>query len=281
MRCICYDRFGTVAELHESEIAEPSLGPRSVLVEVMATSINVIDYRVRNGSLVPLVNKRFPKIPGADFAGVVKAVGKRVRSLKPGDLVYGATDPFKGGTFAEFVLVPEDQVARKPPTLSFEEAASVPVTSLAALISLRDLGQSKRGDELLIHGASGAFGLAALQLASKFGVEVTAVVSPSGVELGRSLGAKRIIDYKNEDASSFDRQFDIIINASGKFPFDRAKKFLKPQGRFIEPSPTIPIFIGSKLANLFRSRKHLMLQTMARRRDLDLPLGFVHPNNFI
>lgn len=269
MKAIIFEKFGNLDEFHQAEVTKPTFKAAEVLIRVKATSINVIDSRVRDGKLGPLVNKKFPKIPGADFAGIVEAIGSDVKGVMVGDEVYGATDPFKGGALSEFVTVPENQIAKKPSSLSFEEAASLPVVSLAALISLRDLGQIKAGEKALIHGASGGLGLSAIQLAKNFGAHVTAVVGTSGVAIAKSYGADEIIDYQKQDGTHLDRKFDVIINASGKMPFSIGQGLLKDGGKFIEPSPTIPVFIGSKIANLFRSKKHLMLQTMPKRQDLD------------
>lgn len=269
MQALTYDRFGPVDVLHTSDIAIPKAGKGQVLVQVRATSINVIDSRVRDGFMGILVNKRFPKVPGADLAGVVSEVGVGVSSLKAGDIVYGANDPLKGGAFAEFAAVPASQLAPKPEILSFEEAAAIPVTALAALIALRDLGKVKRNDEVLIHGASGAVGLFAIQIGKAMGARITAVAGTNGVEAVRDFGADAIINYQRQDAGTFDRSFNVIVNASGKMPFAEARRFLKPNGRLVEPSPNIPTFIGSMLTNPWRGQKHLMLTTIPKRTDLD------------
>jgi len=269
MKAISYDHFGPVDVLHMAESAVPVAGRGQILVAVRSSSVNVLDSRVRNGQMGILVNKKFPKIPGADFSGVVAALGEGVTGLKVGDAVYGAADPFKGGAFAEFVAVPADQAALKPAALSFEQAAALPITALAALLSLRDLGAVKADDCVLIHGASGAVGLYATQMAKAMGAKVTAVAGTAGVAALKALGADEVIDYQKPGESALRGSFDVIINASGKMPYASGKRLLKANGRLIEPSPTIPVFIGSKIANLFRSKKHLVLQTFPRRRDLD------------
>jgi NADPH:quinone reductase-like Zn-dependent oxidoreductase len=269
MKALTYDHFGAVDALHVSDLPKPVPGKGDVVVAVRATSVNVIDNRVRQGKMGPLVNKTFPKVPGADIAGIVTAVGPDVTDLNVGDAVFGAVDPFKGGATSEYVKVPAQQLALKPKSLSFEDAASLPIAGLAALYSLRELGKVTAGSKVLIHGASGAVGLFAVQIAKSFGAHVTAVAGTSAIDSVKQMGADVIIDYKKEDASTFASTFDVIINASGQLPFAKAKPFLVPNGRLIEPSPTIPVFIGSKIANLFRRQKHLTLQTFPRRGDLE------------
>jgi NADPH:quinone reductase-like Zn-dependent oxidoreductase len=268
MKAAMYQRFGSVEELHLGELPAPVPARDQVLITVRAASINVIDSRVRSGLMGPLVNKKFPKVPGADFSGVVTGVAPDVTSVSIGDEVYGATDPFKGGALAEHVVVPAGQIAAKPRGLSFEQAAAIPVAGLAALYSVRELGGLKPGDSLLVHGASGGVGLFAIQLAKELGAKVTAVAGPAGLGAVRAAGADVVIDYKTPGGAGFQQPFDVIINASGKMPFSVGNRYLNPGGRLIEPSPTIPIYIGSKLANLFRSKKHLMLQTFPRSKDL-------------
>jgi NADPH:quinone reductase-like Zn-dependent oxidoreductase len=275
MRALSYDQFGSIDVLHLSELPCPSAGPNQVLVETRASSINVIDSRVRNGVMGPLVNKRFPKVPGADLAGVVVELGAGADEFKVGDTVFGAVDPFKGGAMAQYVAVPTNQLAHKPVSLSFEQAAALPVAGLAALVALRDLGRMQPRDHVLIHGASGPVGLYAIQIARIIGAQVTAVVGTQGVELARSLGAEQIVDYRKEDLRSHAGPFDIVLNASGKLPYGAATPFLKPKGRHIEPSPSIPAVIGSMLANLFRQQKHLMLMTKPSRSGLQALAGWV------
>lgn len=266
MRAIAYDRFGPLDVMHVSATPEPSPGRRDVLIAVRACALNIIDIRTRNGAMGPLVGRRFPKIPCSDVAGVVISCGPGVSACKVGDRVFGASDPLKGGMLAEQALVPEGQVAPMPECISFEEAAATPIASLAALYALRELGSLKDGQDVLVHGAGGPVGLYAIQLAKLAGGVVTAVTSSNGVPLARAFKADRIIDYQK--AERIEGSYDIVINASGKMPYAVGRQVLKPQGRLVEPSPSIPTFIGSILANVFRSRRHLMLTTVPQRRDL-------------
>jgi NADPH:quinone reductase-like Zn-dependent oxidoreductase len=274
MKALIYEKFGSAEVLHIGDVPEPKVPDDGVLVSFRASTVNVIDYRARNGSLAPFVNNKFPKIPGADIAGVITAVGQNARRFKVGDAVFGATDPFKGGALAEVVAIAESSLAPKPDDLGFNEAAALPITGLAALQALRTLGKIKPGDAVLLYGSSGAMGLYAIQLAKYFGAHVTAVCGTQGVSLSKSMGADLVLDYRAGKVE-FDRSYDIVIDMSGKFPFAQARSHLKPNGRFVEPSPTIPKFLGSKVFNLFRSQKHLMLQTQAVPDDLALLASLV------
>lgn len=267
MKVIAYDRFGNSEVLHPADVPDPVAGDNDVLVAVEARSINLIDIRVRSGMMGPLVNKRFPKVPGGDFAGSVKSVGRNIKGFGPGDKVFGATDPFRGGSFAELLSVPATQVAAIPDGMSIGEAAVLPIAGLAALFSMRDLGKVTPGQKVLIHGATGPVGLNAIQLAKMMGGHVTAI-GGAGLETAWQLGADRLIDYRAGPGLPPQGRFDVILNASGKMPFAVGKAHLAASGRLIEPSPTIPVFIGSKIGNLFRGQKHLVLATEANRDDL-------------
>ncbi len=239
-----------------------------MLVAVRATSVNVIDSRVREGKMGILVNKHFPKIPGSDLAGIVEKVGPAVTRFRPGDAVFGATNPFQGGAFAEFAALPESAVAAKPAVLSFEQAAAIPITGLAALYSLRELGEIHDGSRVLIYGSSGSAGLFAIQLGKLLGGHVTGVCGTNGVELCLQMGADIVLDYK-AGPITLGGPYDIIVDFSGRFGFDAARHHLTGHGRFVDPSPTVPQFVGAKITNPFRSQKDLMLQTESKTEDLE------------
>jgi NADPH:quinone reductase-like Zn-dependent oxidoreductase len=188
MKALSYDRFGAVDVLHIIDADPPALTPGHVMVAVRAASINVIDSRIRKGMMgPPLVNRRFPKVPGADLAAIVTAVAPDVAGFAVGDAVFGAVNPFPGRTMAETVAVPAKYLAPKPPSFSFEDAAALPIAGIAALMALRDLGRIKAGDEVLIHGASGAVGLYAIQIARSLGPGSRRSQGPAGFRLSGPL----------------------------------------------------------------------------------------------
>jgi len=266
MKAIAYHHFGTIDVLQMETLPQPKPDAHEVLVSVRATSVNVIDSRVRDGKMGILVNKHFPKIPGSDLAGVVETVGSAVKGFRPGDAVFGATNSFNGGAFAEYAVVSEAALAIKSAHLTFEHAAALPITGLAALYSLRELGEVKPGSRVLIYGSSGGAGLYAIQLGKILQAHVTAVCGTGGVEVCRQMGADIVLDYKAGERPQ--GPYDIIIDFSSHFPFDQARLLLADDGRHIDSSPTIPHFIGSKIVNPFRSQKDLMLQTEAKTEDL-------------
>jgi NADPH:quinone reductase-like Zn-dependent oxidoreductase len=267
MKAIAYHQFGTIDVLQLETLPKPNPDAHDVLVSVRATSVNVIDSRVRDGKMGILVNNHFPKVPGSDLAGIVETVGSAVKGLHPGDAVFGATNSFVGGAFAEYAVVPETALALKPGDLTFADAAALPITGLAALYSLRELGEVRPDSRVLIYGSSGGAGLYAIQLAKILKSHVTAVCGTSGVEVCRKLGSDIVLDYKLGEQPQ--GPYDIIIDFSGRFPFDQARLLLAEDGRYIDSSPTIPHFIGSKIINPFRSQKDLMLQTEAKTKDLE------------
>ena len=274
MRALTYHRFGGLEILAIEEQPMPTPGPKEVLVAVEAAAPNVIDGRVRSGMMGPLVNKRFPKVMGADLAGSVAVVGSDVSSLAVGDRVFGAIDPFKGGAMAQYAAVPAGALARIPDGMAIETAAALPIAASAALYAVRELGKTAPGDDVLIYGSSGGVGLFAVQIAKALGARVTAVSGPSGLKASAEAGADAVIDYRAGPVQ-LDRRFAVIADFSGNFPFATARKVLTHNGRFIESSPTIPVFIGSMIGNLFRRQKHLMLQTTAKSADLAYLGGLV------
>jgi NADPH:quinone reductase-like Zn-dependent oxidoreductase len=281
MKALSYDTFGGVDVLHMAELPIPQPRKGQVLVAVRATSLNLIDARVRKGLMGVLVNRRFPKVPGADVAGIVAAVGPGVTAFKVGDAVFGAVNPFTGGSLSEYVAVPDSQLAVKPSGLSYEEAASLPIAGLAALQAMRQLGQVGAGSRVLIHGASGPVGLFAVQIAKRLGAHVTAVAGTQGLTAVRKAGADVLVDFRTQDGQHFETKFDVILNASGAMPFAHARRFLVATGRHVEPSPTVPLFIGSKLANLFRPMKHLALAVSPNRADLEEMAGLAERRQIV
>jgi NADPH:quinone reductase-like Zn-dependent oxidoreductase len=274
MKAVAYRKFGSTDVLETMELPLPSAPANGVLVTVHASSLNVVDSRTRRGEMSPFVNKTFPKIPGVDFAGTVSAIGAGASRYKVGDLIYGATNPFKGGAFAEVLAVKEEAIAPKPSQMDMEQAAALPLAGLAALYSLRELGKVTAGHTVLIYGSSGGVGLMAIQIAKHLGTHVTTVSGSRGVGISREMGADITHDYQSGPVR-LNGPFDLVVDYSGKFPFDVARQYLKSNGRFVDPSPTIPKFIGSMLANPFRGQKQLMLTAESHRKDLEFLTSLV------
>jgi NADPH:quinone reductase-like Zn-dependent oxidoreductase len=218
MRAMVQHRFGAPVDvLRIEEVDRPVISADEVLVRVHASSANPWDwhfiraepYFIRLGPS----GFRWPRhpVPGGDVAGVVEEVGSDVAAFKPGDEVYG----FGHGAFAEFLAVPQGQLAIKPANITFEEAASVPLAGATALQGLREVGDIQAGQHVLIIGASGGIGTFAVQMAKHYGAEVTGVCSAANVELVRSLGADHVIDYRSEDYTRGEARYDLVFQLGG------------------------------------------------------------------
>lgn len=254
MKALTYREYGGPDVVTLTEVPKPVPGPNAVLVRIMATTVSSGDWRARSlnmpvgfgllGRLVfGLTGPRQP-ILGTELTGIVNAVGSKVTRFKPGDEVV-AFPGRRFGSHAEFRTMPEDgMVAHKPHNLTFEEAASLSFGSTTALPFLRDKAKVKRGDQLLVVGASGAVGTAAVQIAKHFGAEVTAVTSTGNVDLVRSIGADKAIDYTQADFADTGGTWDIILDTMGTAPFSRGAKSLKPGGRLVIVNETFAQALG-------------------------------------
>ena len=254
MKAIVIRRYGSAEVLQYEDVAQPQIKPNQLLVKVHASSVNPIDWKTRQGMLSLLTVNQFPLILGFDVAGEVVAVGSQVTGFQIGDAVYGSTS-FPGGAYAEFAAVPENLIAYKPKNLSFEEAATVPLAALTALQALRDQGNIKSSQTVLINGASGGVGMFAVQIAKALGTEVTGVCSSKNLEFVKSLGADRVIDYTKEDFTDNSGQYDIILDAVGKRSLSNCKRVLTPNGIYISTLPTPEVFIQSLLTAFFPGQK--------------------------
>ena len=241
-------------ELREVEVPAP--GENEVLVRVRASSVNPADWYLVRGKpfLVRLAGSGFlrprSEMVGADVAGVVEATGPGVQQLRPGDAVMG----IGGGTFAEFVNVRESGLVPKPSSFSFEEAASAPLAGLTALQALRTQGNLQRGQRVLIHGASGGVGTFAIQIAKALGAEVTAVCSTGKVDLARSLGAVRVIDYTKQDFAAEDARYDLVVVVNGHRPIRQYRRALQPSGTCVLVGGSISQVLRGLLVARFTSR---------------------------
>ena len=235
MKAIVYCDYG-LANLKLEQIEKPTPTDDQLLVRVRAASVNPYDWHFVEGS--PKIMRgmigglRKPKDTrlGVDFAGTVEAVGKNVTSFKPGDEVFGG----KGGAFAEYVTPRADRaVTLKPANVTFEEAAAVNIAGLTALQAVRDKGKIQPGQKVLINGASGGVGTYAVQIAKIFGADVTGVCSTRNVDLVKSLGADRVIDYTKEDYAKSDQKYDVILDNVSNHSLSENRKLLPPNGKYV------------------------------------------------
>ena len=234
MQAIVQDTYGSTEVLQSRDIDKPQIGDTDVLVRVHAASVHVGDWILMTGS--PFIMRlatglRRPKnrVPGTDVAGTVEAVGNQVTDLRPGDQVFGWAE----GAFAEHARAGANQLVRKPSNLTFEQAAAVGVSASTALQLLRDNGNVKPGQKVLINGASGGVGTFAVQIAKSLGAEVTGVTSTKNVELVRSIGADHVIDYTREDFTRGAERYDLILDNVGNHSMARTRRALTSTGTLI------------------------------------------------
>ncbi len=251
MKAIVYEKYGPPDVLQLKEVGKPTPKDNEVLVKVYAASVNAADWhlltadifliRLMDGGLLKPKNTRL----GSDIAGRVEAVGGNVKQFQPGDEVFGDIAAYGHGGFAEYGSVPASALALKPSNLSFEQAAAVPLAAVTALQGLRDKGQIRPGQRVLIVGASGGVGTFAVQIAKSFGAQVTAVCSTRNLDLARSIGADQVIDYTREDFTRNGQQYDLILAVNGYHPLSAYQRALTPRG--------IYVMVGGSPAQIFQA----------------------------
>ena len=232
MKAIVQDRYGSADVLELRDIDKPVLGDDDVLVRVRAAGVHIGDWHLMTGLPYMLRIVGFgllaPKlrVRGMDVAGTVEAVGQNVTQFRAGDEVFGTCN----GAFAEYACAGQDKFALKPANLTFVQAAAVPTSGFAALQGLRDKGEIRAGQKVLIIGASGGVGMFAVQIAKSFGAEVTGVCSTRNVDRVRSIGADHVIDYTQEDFTSGEQRYDLILEMGGRRSLSDIRRALRPRG---------------------------------------------------
>jgi NADPH:quinone reductase-like Zn-dependent oxidoreductase len=238
MRAAVHDRYGPAEVQRIEEVAQPIPKDDEVLVRIHATTVTRTDIGVRSAK--PALMRLFfglrrprQRILGTELAGEIEAVGSAVTKFAVGDHVFGSTSSFQSGAHAEFIAMRETApLAQMPASMTFEEAAAVSDGAILALMCL-EAAHVHQGQKMVIYGASGAIGTAGVQLAKYFGADVTAVCNTKNVELVRSLGADRVIDYTQEDFTKNGETYDVIFDAVGKHSFKKSKASLKPGGVYV------------------------------------------------
>jgi NADPH:quinone reductase-like Zn-dependent oxidoreductase len=233
MKAVVIENYGHADELKEKEVPKPSIKDNQILIEQYATSINPIDWKLREGYLKDSLDFDFPIILGWDSAGTVAEVGKDVTQFKVGDRVFSRPATSPNGTYAEYVSVDASLVAKLPDNVSFEEAASVPLAGLTAWQCLVDFSEIKSGDKVLIQAGSGGVGSFAIQFAKHFGAYVATTASDKNEKLVKNLGADYFINYKEENFNEVLSDYDIVVDTMGGEILDQSFDVLKNGGKLV------------------------------------------------
>ncbi len=268
MKAVTINRYGSIDVLEYSEIEKPQIKPDQLLVKIHATSINPVDWKIRQGQLQLLSGFNFPLVLGCDLSGVVLEVGEQVENFEPGDEIYTFINPLVGGAYVEYIAVPANTAALKPKNMNYSQAAAVPVAGLTAFQGLLDLAQIRPGQKVLINGASGGVGTFAVQIAKAMKAEVIGVCSNNNITLVESLGANRVIDYNQINFTKESEQYDIIFDAVGKETFSSCENLLKPAGVYISTLPTVENLPPTFFTLFVPGKKSKLILVQPNPRDL-------------
>lgn len=242
MKAVLIRKYGGPEVLEIADIPAPKPGPGEVVVKVAASSVNPVDWLVRDGGAKSFVKITFPAIIGCDLAGVVAEVGAGVTRLSVGDEVF-AMMPHDWGAHAERVVLAEGLVVKKPASLDMVQAASLPTVAMTALNGLRKRGQVQAGEKVLVNGASGGVGLSAVQIGKALGASVTAVCGVASFDLVKRLGADEVKDYKATDFTAGDQKYDLVFDCIGNKPHGMCKRVLRGRRVHLTTVPTVGTFV--------------------------------------
>ncbi len=267
-------QYGDPNVLQIEDIDLPQIKTDQMLVKVYATSINPIEWKMRQGAIKLLTGNKFPIVLGFDVSGEVVEVGSQITRFKPGDLIYACLDQPKGGAYTEYAVVSEKVAALKPTYMTHEQAAAVPLAAMTALQALRDQGQLKAEQRVLINGASGGVGTYAIQIAKVLGAsEVVGVCSGTNLERVKSLGADRVIDYNEQDFAQQDftpdqAKYDLVFDVVGNRSLADCKSVLQPWGRYVTTQPYPNNYFQSFLTSLLPGQRYKVILMKTNGNDL-------------
>jgi NADPH:quinone reductase-like Zn-dependent oxidoreductase len=279
MKAVVYEKYGSPEVLKLREIKKPPVADDEVLVKVHAASIQQTDIRFRRGTpfLVRILAGLFkPKnqILGCDYSGVVEATGENVTEFNVGNEVYGQLDR-RTGTHAEYIVVTTKELSPKPKNLTFVEAASVGVAGTIALQCLRDHGEIRQGQKVLVNGASGGIGSIAVQIAKHYGAKVTGVCSTTNLGMVKSLGADHVIDYTQEDFTEKEDEYDIIFDAVRKNTFAKSRKALTQTGIYVTTELGPSLMLQMRMNSNPDGKRVVGMLMKVDMEDLDFLTGLI------
>lgn len=270
MKAIVFPGYGPAEVLREVEVPKPNIRPHEVLIEVHASSVNPIDWKLRRGDLRLLLPLRLPAIPGFDVSGRIVEVGSSITDYKVGDEVYSRSNKNPGRACAEYIALDPVCIAPKPKNLSHNEAAAMPLAALTALQALRDKGSLQSGQRVLVNGASGGVGVFAVQIAKALGAHVVGVCGPDNLELVKGLGADQVIDYRSQDPLSVDGSYEIVFDAVASLRYSEAAKRLTKSGSYISTVPKLTRILKYTVGNMVLSKKDTFILMKPSGSDLAL-----------
>lgn len=269
MRAMHYRNVGGPDQIVAVDIPIPRPTAAQLLVKVAASSVNPVDWKLRQAQSLFYRPVSFPSIPGADLAGEVVEVGARVTGFKPGDRIFAMANVGTGAASAEYAVVEEQAAARAPANLPLTEAAAIPLAGLTALQSLRDLGGIAAGQRVLIVGAAGGVGHFAVQIAKSYGVHVTAVCSSQHADMVRGLGADAIIDHTQRSDVRGERPYDLVFDLIVRAPLRDFFRVMAPTGVVVSTLPSVGRVSAALLLPLVSRQRVRITMVKARGTDLD------------
>ncbi|MBL4773030.1 MAG: NAD(P)-dependent alcohol dehydrogenase [Alcanivoracaceae bacterium] len=262
MKAIITKKYGNESVLQLLDIPKPKISANEILVKIKACSVNPVDWKIRSGKIIIKTGPKPPKVLGSDFAGVIDKVGKNIKAFKMDESVWGKVDSFKGGAYATFIKVKPENITIIPKDISYTQAASIPNVGLTAYQSLINQAHLKKGQRVLINGASGGVGIMAVQIAKSYGCHVTAVCSSKNSGLVKKLGADVTIDYTCEDVLQGNDCYHVFFDCVANQSLLKVNKTLKKGGTYVRTTPSFEsIFLFPILKILLnKSSKHIMVK---------------------
>ncbi len=275
MKAITFNAFGDISVLEIADLPRPSIEPHEILVRIHAAAVNPKDTFIRKGYLKRYTGIEFPMMLGFDYAGEVVEIGQEAADFQIGDPVWGMLDGWHGRTCAEFIAVPAQHATLKPTSLTYNEAAALPLVASTALQAYRDEAHLQAGQRVCINGASGGVGSAAVQIGRIMGAQVTAVSSAENHPFLFALGADECLDYRETDITQSDQPFDLFFDVFGNQPYDEIAPILSEKGSWVSTVLQPHVFASVEATKNSSGKKAKLVIVKTSRADLDILRGWV------